>query len=602
MSTNAAEAAANGRPLFEGFALVMLKPGQDARAGETVAQELGPGWNVRPFDDDGVTFEVTHAGQKRGALSPGEAWQKAYWLRTLPGVVNAEPVFTVPPAASEFDELTEQPTPAEGGEPAGAGAQPGDISFGSIFAGDDIDESADPDWSLRQMKVFEAWEVFGKRYGDALPGRGVIVGHPDTGFTRHPEILDRLLIERGYDFESDDSNAEDPLEGSEWKLQFPGHGTGTSSVIVSPRGPQGKYPGDPTGKAVKGIAPGAQLIPLRISKSVVLWNGSTLNLARAIKFAADAGAHVISMSLGTGFPNPLLLNAIRNAQRRGVIVCAAAGNYVKIVVWPAAYADVIAVAACNAVRRPWKHSSRGSEVDVSAPGESVWGARSVRSDEGITPDVSRGSGTSYAVAAVAGIAAVWLSYHGRDNLAARYGEEKIPLIFNQILRRSCEQEQDWETGRYGAGIVNAEKVLTAALPDGVEHPVPSFSLSNPAGEGTSAAGVLKHLFEQKLKEWTGLSFAAGNQSPDERLRAALAKLLNTTEDGVELRLREVGQELAFHLATSHELYEQFEDALSAEAGGMSFDAGATPPVESVRADLLSSSASTSLRLKLTGEQ
>lgn len=600
MSTNTVEADASRQPLFEGFALVMLKPDQESRAREIAAQELGGDWRVRPFGDEGLTFEVTHAKVKRGALSTAEAWQKAYRLRTLPGVVNAEPIFAVPPASSEFEELIQQP-PAEGEGTTGEGAPPGDIAFGSLFGGDNRDESQDPDWSLLQMKIFEAWEVYALKHGDIPPGNGVIVGHPDTGFTRHPEIIDHLLVDKGYDFEDDDNDAEDPLEGSQLLLQFPGHGTGTSSVIVSDRTTQSQYPGDSTGKAVKGIAPGARIIPLRISKSVVLWNGSTLNLARAIKFAADAGAHVISMSLGTGFPNPLLLNAITDAQRRGVIVCAAAGNYVKIVVWPAAYADVIAVSACNAVRLPWKHASRGSEVDVTAPGESVWCARSKRGDDGIETDVSRGSGTSYAVAAVAGIAALWLSYHGRDELAARYGEEKIPFIFNQILRQSCEQDEGWDSDRYGAGIVNAEKVLTAPLPDGVEHPVPSFSLPSAAQEPVGSGGILAHLFEETLMQSPGVSFSPGELPPDEKLRAALAKLLNTSEGEVELRLKEVGQELAFHLATSPELYELFEVALSTESGGVSFEPGAIAPVEGVRADLLSRGVSESLKMKLADE-
>lgn len=599
MSANTDVAVASG-PLFEGFALVMLKPGQEARAAEVVAQELGTDWRVRPFGDEGVTIEVTPAGQKRGALSPAEAWQKAYRLRTLPGVVNAEPIFAVSPASSEFDELAAQPAPTEGGDGEGG---PGDVSFG-LLGGDDLDESEDPDWSLQQLKIVEAWEVYRKKHGDRPPGEGIIIGHPDTGYTRHPEIIDHLLIDKGYDFESDDPDAEDPLEGSIWKLQFPGHGTGTSSVIVSARTTQSKYPGDPSGKAVKGVAWGAKLIPLRVAKSVVLWNGSTINLARAIDHAARAGAHVISMSLGTGFPNPLLLNAITDAQRRGVIVCSAAGNYVKVVVWPAAYPDVLAVAACNAVRSPWRHSSRGIAVDVTAPGESVWCARTERGDGGVTSDVSRGSGTSYAVAAVAGIAALWLSYHGRDELVARYGAEKIPFIFNQILRQSCEQpDHGWEADKYGAGIVNAEKVLTAPLPDGVVHPIPPVNLPSPGQTPAVAGGILTHFFERALSLADGFSFAPGELPPEQKLRATLARLLNTPEDAVELRLREVGQELAFHLATSPKLYEQFEEALSSGSGGVSFDdPTAAAPVEGVRADLLSKGASEPLRRRLAGGQ
>jgi len=308
------------------------------------------------------------------------------------------------------------------------------------------------------------------------------------------------------------------------------------------------------------------------------------------------------MSLGTGLPSQRLLSAVTYALRRGVIVCAAAGNYVRFVVWPAAYPEVIAVAATNALRAPWRHSSRGQMVDVSAPGESVWCARSELDAGALRPDVNRGSGTSFAVAAVAGVAALWLSYHGRERLAERYGAEKIPFIFNQILRASCEPGDGLEQGRYGAGIVNAVKVLTAPLPDGVEHPVPFLSLPAPGQAPHRPEGIFEHLFESTLEGADdALSFDPGARPPDERLRAALAKLLNTTEANLKARLKEVGPELAFHLATSPELYDRFESGLTSEAGGISFDTPGTPDeVEQVRAGLMSGGVSDALARKLAG--
>jgi serine protease len=51
--------------------------------------------------------------------------------------------------------------------------------------------------------------------------------------------------------------------------------------------------------------------------------------------------------------------AVERATAAGVIVLAAAGNDVGFVVWPARYEAVIAVAACNIEKRPWRGSSRG---------------------------------------------------------------------------------------------------------------------------------------------------------------------------------------------------------------------------------------------------
>ncbi len=59
--------------------------------------------------------------------------------------------------------------------------------------------------------------------------------------------------------------------------------------------------------------------------------------------------------------------AIQRAVDDGMIIIAAAGNYVPWVVFPARLPSVIAVAACNINQLPWEHSSYGKEVTVTAP-------------------------------------------------------------------------------------------------------------------------------------------------------------------------------------------------------------------------------------------
>lgn len=120
-----------------------------------------------------------------------------------------------------------------------------------------LPESNDAEWSLKQTHVLDAWARFFP--GSSSPGEEIIIGHPDTGYRRHPEIIENLLIGQGYDFVDNDPDAEDELRHG--PLLNPGHGTGTASVIVSPKGP-------PRGSnsrvhAVTGIAPGAKLIPIR---------------------------------------------------------------------------------------------------------------------------------------------------------------------------------------------------------------------------------------------------------------------------------------------------------------------------------------------------
>lgn len=576
-------------PVFEGFVLKVLDKGAKAKARQAAGRVLGQGWVARGFGDDATDFEVTRRSEKGARLSARRAWEKTYALRAQPGVTYAEPIFTVPVSGppgfrAEAVEQTgdeAEATPARASRRASKSAA-APVAARGLFTGDgDLPESNDPAWSIKAVKVPEAWKRFA---AGREPGADVVVGHPDTGYTLHPEIASRLITNKGFDFVKNDSDAKDELKRG--LLLFPGHGTGTSSVIVSPQGPQtnfGALGGNPL--AVWGVAPGAKLIPVRVSTSVVLLGGGVLNLARAIEWAADKNVHVISMSMGTGFPNSRLLKAVQYAQKRGVIVLAAAGNYVGFVVWPAAYDEVIAVAASNARNKTWQHSSRGSAVDVTAPGESVWCA-GVEDNGGFS--VGRGSGTSFAVATVAGVAALWLSHHGRDKLVKRYGAEKLPLVFNQILRDTCDPLVGAGSG-FGRGLVNADRVLAAPLPDGLQTPLPSpaFALRELPSIDSGGLATFRHLFESAAATARGTRAASTAITSDAELRARLSELLGVGEEELPARLREVGQELAFHLVSDPALYEAFAASLSQKrpkaAAKKAAAKGGTRPAAAARA-------------------
>ena len=85
-------------------------------------------------------------------------------------------------------------------------------------------------WALKKIRAIEAWDLAlppgGRRHG-----AGVVVGHPDTGYTRHNEIYPTALdLELDRDVLSGDDDAIDPMqEGTV------GHGTATGSVIASER-------------------------------------------------------------------------------------------------------------------------------------------------------------------------------------------------------------------------------------------------------------------------------------------------------------------------------------------------------------------------------
>jgi serine protease len=226
---------------------------------------------------------------------------------------------------------------------------------------------------------------------------------------------------------------------------------------------------------------------------------------------------------------------------------------------------VIAVTGSNVLRQIWSGASQGRQVDVTAPAEKVWYAKVDKIDNELRYNILQGSGTSFSAPIVAGIAALWLSYHGREELIKRYGAEKIPFIFNQILRDSCEKFPTWKPNKFGEGIVNAEKALAAPLPDNVSRTnfAPAQALQQHPAIDNGRLETFTHLFEKQLSNsQPNTSFIGGVIQDNTKLQACLAELLQTTETQLPQRLKEVGQELAFYFATNPELYQQLALALS----------------------------------------
>jgi len=443
--------------------------------------------------------------------APGAAWDITYRLRDQPEVVHAEPLFRY-----GVEDMYRPPARrASGG------------------GGDDPATDHNYEWPLPKTNLQAAWALFGAR----PPGAGVTVGHPDTGYTPHPELADpaRLLVGQGHDYEDDDPDPLDDLDDG--LLDNPGHGTGTGSVIVSNRG---LAPGNGGPAFVSGAAPYASLIPIRTTESVVLL--SMRGLRRAIDHAVDKGAQVISISLGGPLPGLTLLSAIRRAVDAGTIVLAAAGNKVRVVVYPAAFDEVIAVAASTIADQPWPDSCRGDAVDITAPGASVW--RAAVTGTGANPyTVTRGSGTSFAVALTAGIAALWISYHGWSNLVRRYGTGSIARVFKSLLQATCRRLPGWDTDDFGPGIVDAGALLAAPLPAHV--PARKMRDARRAAVATDATGLetLVHLLPE---------------APRTGVERTVATLLGVPERELPRVLQDVGDELAFQLVMRPALRDDLE--------------------------------------------
>jgi hypothetical protein len=411
---------------------------------------------VAAFSNDGTVVEVQTAVSRGDATSPisaAAAYDDAYTLLDQSGAVRAEPFLDVPMPANS--------------DPSRFGTRGGDGGPPDPLTDDDL-------WSLKFVRAPQAQQLvrtaLGRPAGEEA--KGVRIAHPDTGFTEHPETRPAVLAAAGHDYVDGDTDATDPLIDEDF-LDNPGHGTGSGSVVVSPNGRQ--LPG--AGHGVSGIAPGAELVPLRVNQSVVFVFAGK-RVAKAIDDAANdklgAKVSVISLAMG-GPPSYTLHNAVKAAKRHGVLLISAAGNHIGTVVWPARYKEAIAVAAVGVRCKPWPPSSQGLAVDISGPGENVWRAEVHKP---ATFDVARGSGTTFATGTTAGVAALWVSRYGQTPAFQRLkASGGLTDAFRTILQSSSWRPNDandptqgackdatWSPKLYGAGIVNAERAIGTPPP------------------------------------------------------------------------------------------------------------------------------------------
>jgi hypothetical protein len=497
---------------------------------ETAVQHIlgtsAAGWQINPVPGMPAYFDLIPPPEQH--VSVKEGFDLKNTLKKEPSLEYVEALFE-----TNLDNLPEESFLGEDAESL--------VDLASPWEKLTVTER-NPWWNHELVNTKVAWEL--------SRGRGIIVGHPDSGYIPHFELDDDRIrhdLEGNFYDSAPGANNSDERGGN--------HGLGTATVLMSGIGQQSDT------HFVIGIAPEAILVPMRITRKgapIFFSRSGPRRVRNAIRHAIDSGCHVISMSLGGPFEKSLH-EAIQEAVEKNIIVCAAAGNVVRFVVWPAHYEEVIAVAACTAERQKWFHSSRGPTVDVTAPGHNVWRAYI---DEFGNASSLPGSGTSYATPHVAGIAALWLARHGRDELLKKYQRMPLYRVFREVLKAACDAPPEGDRGEFGAGIVNAARTLTAELPD--ENELIARFLEAPFQEGLPEAAPTELDYFNTIFDTL----------PKADVRQRLAVLLDVPEADLEARLQMLNtEELAFYLMTDPDLREFFTgwelvEAELAEASGL----------------------------------
>ncbi|MCC5042582.1 MULTISPECIES: S8 family peptidase [Xanthomonas] len=309
---------------------------------------------------------------------------------------------------------------------------------------------------------------------DKATGSGTVVAVIDTGITSHADLNANILA--GYDFISDattardgngrDSNAADegdwyaanecgagiPAASSSW------HGTHVAGTVAA-------VTNNTTG--VAGTAYGAKVVPVRVLGKC---GGSLSDIADAIVWAsggtvsgipANANpAEVINMSLGGGGScSTTMQNAINGAVSRGTTVVVAAGNDASNVSGslPANCANVIAVAATTSAGAKASYSNFGTGIDVSAPGSSILSTLNSGTTTPGSASYASYNGTSMASPHVAGVVALVQSVAPTA---------LTPAAVETLLKNTALALPGACSGGCGAGIVNADAAVTAAINGG----------------------------------------------------------------------------------------------------------------------------------------
>jgi len=296
------------------------------------------------------------------------------------------------------------------------------------------------------------------------------IAHLDTGYYRAHRTAPVYVLEHlERNFVSGDAHphsAEDP-DNRRLLLDNSGHGTGTLGILAG-----GRVPGH--GAIPLGGAPEAEILPLRIADSVVLFYTSAF--ARALDYAVSQDCDVVTMSMG-GLPSRAWREAVDKAYLAGVCLVAAAGNNVnglptRHMIYPARYGRVLAVCGVMADHRPY------TDLEGLATLEGNYGPES-RMQSALSaytpnipwasygcPDTVRlnGEGTSAATPQVAAAAALWFEKY-KEDLPRDWS--RVEAVRHALFKTAGTEGVDGQ--KMGRGILRASDALAVRPVLGLEQ-------------------------------------------------------------------------------------------------------------------------------------
>jgi subtilisin family serine protease len=236
-----------------------------------------------------------------------------------------------------------------------------------------------------------------------------------------------------------------------------GHGTFATGVIAAATN---------NNTGISGIAQSGKVLAVKVfGFDAGGATADTVALSKAIKYAADQNAKVISMSLGVcasqasafDTPDKLTENAITYAVGKGAVLVAAAGNNGNNpnqqcgtdtgIQFPGNNPNVIAVGSVKNDNTRSSFSATGAALDIMAPGEALTGLKFDNNG------YEKKTGTSFAAPQVAAVAA--LMFAKTPSLT----RTEVQSILESTAKDLGAAGKDNE---FGAGLMQAGAALSKA--------------------------------------------------------------------------------------------------------------------------------------------
>jgi thermitase len=287
----------------------------------------------------------------------------------------------------------------------------------------------DPDKHLASINLKESWTKFKKN-------KDVVVAVIDTGIQAdHAFLINNIYVPTG---KSSVTNYGVDFSGEKvtnTPMDQHGHGTHVAGIV-------------------KSIFPDVKILALKYYNPKASGQANLDATIKALKFAVDQNVDVINYSGGGPEASVDELRILKEAEKKGILVIAAAGNERSNIddkrhaYYPASYglSNIITVGAYDDNLNIIPSSNYGkNSVDIAAPGHRIRSA---------IPGNGAGymTGTSQATAFVSGVAAL---------IKAKYPDMKFDQVKNIILSSSLKVKT-FEGKILGSGKLDASRAIELA--------------------------------------------------------------------------------------------------------------------------------------------